>query len=318
MNGLIWLVVALVAFAIYVRSRKRRDRIDWGSRGLLALLSITICALFDVWLHAWLLNAAEEAVALALPPPAGLTAWIADHYQSILLPVYVTLLAVVIDLFSRLLARSQAPTAPRCDGSALWQMLAANVLIFVATPAALYAWTATFAPAGSIISDAARDIVMPAIATYGAPAYWLIDHSPDKPWRPTAPQWAWSPLYSDGSIVDRYHFIHDAAPWMAFAILLTLANALLGKTGTPRRFFDWFVTPITESSGGLLRRIALGPWRGRAILFFTTAWLGGAVLWCTLIVLMMSLGYWLLGLAVFAVIATLGWLISLLLRKIMP
>lgn len=316
MNGLIWLVPALVALAVYLRSRKRRDRIDWASRGLLALLSVTICVLFDMWLHAWVLNAAEEAAALALPPPAGLTAWIADHYQSILLPVYIAVLAVVIDLLSRLLPGSQEQTAPRSGGSALWQMLAANVLVFVATPAALYGWTATFASSGSIISDAARDIVMPAIATYGTPAYWLIDRSP-KSWHPAAPQWAWSPMYSDDSVVNRYSFIHDAAPWMAFAVLLTLANALLGKIREPHRFIDWFVTPTTESSGGLLRRIALGPWRGRAILFFTTAWLGGAVLWCTLIVLMMSLGYWLLALAAFAVIATLGWLISVLLRKIM-
>lgn len=321
MNGLIWLVLALVAFAIYLRSRKRRDRIDWGSRGLLALLSVTICVLFDMWLHAWLLNAAEEAAALALPPPAGLTAWIADHYQSILLPVYIAVLAVVIDLLSRLLARSQAPTpltvptVLRKDGSALWQTLAANVLVFVATPSVLYGWTATFASSGSIMSDAAREIVMPVIATYGAPAYWLIDHSPDRPWRPSAPQWAWSPLYSDDSIINRYNFIHDAGPWMAFAFLLTLANALLGKIKAPHRFIDWFVTPRTESSGGLLRRIVLGPWRGRAILFFTTAWLGGAVLWCALIFLILSLAYWVLGLVALAVVAALGWLLSLLLRK---
>jgi hypothetical protein len=315
MNGLIWLVPALVALAILLRAHKRRDGIDWRSRGLLALLSVTICVLFDMWLHAWLLNATEEAAALALPPPAGLAAWIADHYQSILLPVYVALLAVVIDLLSRLLARSQAPTAPQIDRNSLWQMLAANLLVFVATPSLLYGWTATFASSGSIISDAAREIVMPVIATYGAPAYWLIDHSPDKPWRPSAPQWAWSPQYSEDSIVDRYTFIHDAAPWMAFAIVLTLINALLGKTRTPHRFIDWFVTPTTGSAGGLLRRIALGPWRGRAILFFTTAWLGGAVLWCTLLVLLMSLAYWLLGLAALAVVAALGWLISVLLRK---
>jgi hypothetical protein len=49
----------------------------------------------------------------------------------------------------------------------------ANSMLFVVAPALPYAWAANFASFGSILADAARDVLMPIIATYGAPAHWL-------------------------------------------------------------------------------------------------------------------------------------------------
>lgn len=313
MNGLIWPVLALSGLAVFLRSQKRRDRIDWRSRGLLALLAIAICVLFDHWLHAWRLAAAEETASSGMPAPTGFTAWIAAHWQSILLPLYVAVLALLIDLLSRLLVR------PASAGDAgtrhrVWQSLTANLLLFVATPALLYGWTATFARPGSIISDAAREVVMPVIAAYGAPAYWMIDRG-STAWRPSESPWPFSPLYREDSYVGTQTFLHDALPWVALAIVLTLVDALRRRAADPRRLIDYFATSHDASDRSLPYRMLSGPWRGRAVMLFTGAWLIAVIAWCSFTRFILSLGYWILGAAAMALIAVVYWLLSTLLRK---
>jgi len=290
MELLIWPCVALFLFAVLLRSGKRRDGIDWKSRGLLLLLSTTICLLLDRWIRISALNAAEAA-ATSGTAANGLVFDIAARYQPVLLPLYIAIVAVLIDVLARLIPRSLAVRAT--DREAASRHLLANLLLFVVVPAWPYAWAANFASSGSVLADAARDVLMPIIATYGAPAHWLQVATIDGgAWqRLGEASWPWNPGYHRDSYLSLYGFLTDCLPWATMAVLMSLITLARRHVLVYQSFSEYFVTPKSSAGAGLLARIATGSWRGRAALIFTLLWTAPLAIWSSFIALKLALSY---------------------------
>jgi hypothetical protein len=314
MEVLIWPALALLVFAVLVRTGKRRDRIDWKSRVALLFFSAVICVLIDRWIRASALSAAEAA-ATAGVAVNSLPVDIAAHYQPVLLPLYIAILAVLIDVLARLVDRGVAIRVNRGDALQLaFRDLLANALLFVGAPALLYAWTANFASSGSILSDVARDVLMPIIAAYGAPAHWLQVASTDSwEWqRVSEASWPWNPGYRADSSISLYRFLTDSLPWLTLAVSMTCLAVVRALQNSS--LIGYFVTSGSSSQAGLPTRIAFGPWRGRAALAFTLFWTLPLAVWVTLIFLMLSFTYVLLGFFALALGAVFIGLIALLFR----
>jgi hypothetical protein len=314
MEILIWPALALLVFAVLLRTGKRRDRIDWRSRGALLLFSVVICVLLDRWIRISALSAAEAAAAAGVAVNS-LPVDIAGRYQPVLLPLYIAIVAVLIDVFARLMPRGVENRVNNGDAvQVAFRDFLANALLFVGAPALLYAWTANFASSGSILGDAARDVLMPIIAAYGAPAYWLQVLSTDSlAWqRATDASWPWNPGYRADSTISLYRFLTDSLPWLTLAVSMTCL-AVVRALKNPS-FIGYFVTSGSSSQAGLPTRIAFGPWRARAALAFTLFWTVPLALWVSLVFLMLSFTYVLLGFFVLALGAVSIGLIALLFR----
>lgn len=306
MEILIWPCVALFVFAVLLRSGKRLDGIDWKSRGLLLLLSTTICLLLDRWIRISALNAAEAAATTGTAAN-GLVLDIAARYQPVLLPLYIAIMAVLVDVLARLIHRSVAVRATNRSEVAVRHLLA-NSLLFVVAPALPYAWAANFASSASILADAARDVLMPIIAAYGAPAHWLQVATIDGwAWqRPAEVSWPWNPSYRHDSYLSLYGFLTDCLPWVTMAVLMSLLTLARREVLVYKSFSAYFVNPKSSTEAGLLARIAFGPWRGRAALVFTLLWTAALAIWSSLVVLMLALSYVLAWLFVLAPLAGLA------------
>lgn len=291
MEILIWPCVALFLFAGLLRSGKRVDGIDWKSRGLLLLLATTICLLLDRWIRISALNAAEAAATTGTAAN-GLVFDIAARYQPLLLPLYIAIMAVLIEVLARLIPRSVALRATDRSEVATRHLLA-NSLLFVVAPALPYAWAANFANSGSILADAARDVLMPIIAAYGAPAHWLQAATIDGwAWQGRAEvSWPWNPSYHSDSYLTLYGFLTDCLPWLTLAVLMSLLTLVRREVLVQKSFSESFINPKSSTESGLLARIAFGPWRGRATLVFTLLWTAALAIWSSLVVLKLVLSY---------------------------
>jgi hypothetical protein len=314
MELLIWPSAALFILAVILRSGKRRDGIDWVSRGLLLLIATTICLLFDRWIRIAALNAAEAAASSG-SPANSFAIDIRSHYQAVLLPLYIVIVAITIDVLARLTRRYIVARSDHRGGIAI-RDLSASLLLFVAVPALPYAWAANFASSGSILGDAARDVLMPVIATYGAPAYWLQVATIDGwAWQRLAEaNWPWNPGYRNDSYLSFYSFLTDCLPWITLTLLMSFITLARREVIPHKSFSEYFVKPKSSTDAGLLARIAFGPWRGRAALVFTVLWTVPLALWLMMVVLIASLSYVVLWVFVLALIAGLVGVIALVIR----
>src|ERR1044072_5537604 len=99
MDGWLTVSVALVAIAIVVRACGGRRR--FGERLYLLLFSIAICGATHFAISGARLVAAEEAAASGKVVQPTFATWMESHYEMVLLPVYVAIVAVFIDLMAR-------------------------------------------------------------------------------------------------------------------------------------------------------------------------------------------------------------------------
>ncbi len=313
MDLLIWPAAALFILAVLLRSGKRRDGIDWGSRALLLLMSTTICLLFDRWVRTAALNAAEIAATTGVAV-SSVAADIRSHYESILLPLYIVIVAIAIDVLARL-TRHYVPAGGAPSGRVAFRDVSANLILLVVIPALPFAWAATFADPSSIIGDAARDVLMPIVATYGAPAHWIqVVNNDAWIWQRFAEaSWPWNPGYQSDSYLSLYGFLADCTPWMTLAMLMSCIAISRNSDTPPESFIAYFVAP-SSASRSLLTRVALGPWRGRVAVAFTALWIVPLILWLSFVVVTLSLSYILIGLAVLTVLASIAGAIVLVFK----
>ena len=307
MDAEILVPFALTAFAIVLRSQKRRDRIDWRSRVELAVLSALICLFVGLWIHDSVLNAAESALSTGRSVHS-IASDIARHYDPALMPLYIAGLAVAIDLLSRLVRVSLVHRLKGSDRrTMLWRAMCANCVVFVLAPGVLYAWTATFASSGSMIDDAAQNGVMPFIVAYTTPNDWLarlpihafaaqsaaVDNDVLHEFRKAQ-------LMSSATL--RARFWSDAAPWFTLAVLLACATAIVRPSTDSRKLLEYFIAR-TRSSPTRFVGSLFSTWRGIAAICFTLAWMISAALSRLFLQLLLGLQFIWMPLLAVAVLA---------------
>jgi hypothetical protein len=263
MDGWIWCAAAFTVFAALVRSCTTGTGRNWGNRAVLLSMSIAICLMLHFAIIDAPLYAAEAAMATGRPVQVSAAVWMARHYDPVLLPVYAGLLAVLIDISARVFAL--ASCSSKLDTARvpqLWRSLFANLLLFVGGPSVVYVAAVALTDSSSIIDDAGGAAVMPVVATYGAPAYWLnecLGACRSEPVKRAA-RWPWNPGYIADPRISRRDFLRDAAPWITLSVLLACAAALFRPDPT-RRFGAYFIAPDH-------RDVMRGPWRGRVGVVF--------------------------------------------------
>ena len=271
MDPILLAVLALSILAIALRSFKAQDRIDWKSRIELLLLATCVCLISAHWLHSSLLEAAEQAAATGrFTHPLSMR--IAPHFDPVLMPIYIAVTAVVIDLLSRIVRRFLTESEDR--HLALWRTVGANVIVFVLTPGLLYAWTIAFATSGSMISDAAQEGIAPFVTAYAAPAHWLegVVNSGASSY-PASSAHSFTGATREWTL--RARFWTDASPWFALSVLLACSAAIFRSKADRRQFIEFFFERTAKSSAISLRAL-LNTWRGIAVVCFTAAWIAFA------------------------------------------
>ena len=296
MESLLWLVGALILLATIERALRRPDRIDWRSRAALGALSIATGFVFDLWIRTATLNAAEWSASLGKTVSSVATT-IAPYYDPILFPVYVCVLAILIDQAARLVARTRRFEDRDMRRRQLWRAATANSAVFVGVPALLYMVASPFANNDSILGEAAQASLAPALKGYGALSYLLVDRwGSAAAWYRTHSYWSGTG-YEFASLIS---FIHDAAPWLALAIIGTCIEVLRNPTADARTLRQYFGNPDPNRSARSFG--AFGTWRLFAAAIFTLAWVSALSLSMAFVYLVAALPYVLLWLAVFIVI----------------
>jgi hypothetical protein len=307
MDPILLAVLALSILAIALRSLKARDRIDWKSRVELLLLSTCICLIVTHWMHSSLQEAAEMAATTGRSVH-HISMSIAPHYDPMLTPVYVAITAVLIDLisriFRRLLARRSGSEGRRLS---LWRTVCANVVVFVAAPSLLYAWTIAFATSGSMMSDAGQQGVTPFIVAYAAPAHRLESRTNDggATREETLGEHSQSDPRTEWTL--RARLWKDAAPWFAFAVIFGCIAALPSKEPDRRTFFEYLIRRDPSSPTILSVRSLMSTWRSISVVCFTAAWVISAAISQLLLHLVLGLQYiWIPLLMIVAVAILVG------------
>lgn len=275
MDGWIWSMLAVALLGVIVRVSTSQPRGNWKGRGLLLVSAIGVCVLVYFAVDDAVLMAAEESASTGQPMRETAATWIGRRFDLILFPVYVAIVGVVIDLLARLLVRVLGSNALAASAGRSTALAAcANLIVFVAAPGMLYAAASQVTQSSSIMNDAVGDAVMPIVATYGAPAYWLSEclgvcRSHRTVGR-LAP-WAWNPGYRSGPRISRPDFLRDAAPWFTLSILLACIATLRRdlRARQPITFSGYFLQAGDPASGAYFKRFLRGPWRARVLLVFT-------------------------------------------------
>ena len=296
MESLLWLVSALILLATIARALRRPDRIDWRSRTTLGALSIATGLVFDLWIRTATLNAAEWSATLG-KAVSSVAATIAPYYDPILLPVYVCVLAILIDQAARLVARRSRFEERDLRRRQLWRATSANTAVFVGVPGVLYTVASPFANNDSIIGEAVQASLGPMLKGYGALSYLLADRwGSAAAWYRTHSYWSGTG-YEFASLVS---FIHDAAPWLALAIIGACIEVLRNPTADARTLRQYFRNPDPNRNARSFG--AFGTWRLFAAAVFTLTWVTALSLSIGLVYLVAALPYVLLWLAVFIVV----------------
>ena len=297
-----WLTVSAALFAMAVLIRACGGRGRFVERLYLLLLSMAVCAATHLAITNASLIAAEEAAASGQVLPATLAAWMESHYEVVLIPVYVAIMAVIIDLLARCLRAAMRKRQIVLTRRVLPVAVSANVLLFVMAPAIFYFAAVKMTQSSSIVNDAGAQVLRPFAATYGAPAYWLSScFGACKPTLSVSSQrpWPWNLYYSSTGRIISIDWVRDVGPWLALSVLLASAAAFERSAQQPASFADHFVRPANPNhNDSVVVRLATGPWRGRSLALLTIVMGGALVLSIGIVYLVGYLSYLLLTAAI--------------------
>jgi hypothetical protein len=316
MDGWLTVSVALIALAIVVRACGARGR--FIERVYLLTLAITICASTHFAISDANLNAAEEAAASGQVIQPTLATWMDTHYEVVLLPVYIVVLAVLIDLMARGLRAAMRKREVVLARRVLPVSASANAVLFVVAPAFLYFAAVNFTQSPSIVNDAGAQVVRPFVAAYGAPAYALSScFGACKPSLSTSSvrPWPWNLYYSSSGRIVMTDWVRDAGPWLALSLLLACAAAFGPSAQQPKTFAAHFNR--LEDAGrtpSLFTSFATATWRGRMLLILAIV-MGGALVVSIGAVYLVAYFSYLLLWAAGGFLFLLAWIVVARLRK---
>ena len=318
MDGWLTVSMALIAVAIVVRACGGRGR--FVERLYLLLFSIAVCAATHFAISGANLVAAEEAAASGKVIEPTLATWMESHYEVVLLPVYVAIVAVFIHLMARGLrvAMRKHQIVPSRRGIPI--TVSANAVLFVLAPAFFYFAAANMTQASSIVNDAGAQVLRPFVAAYGAPAYALSSCFGEcKPSLSTSSSrpWPWNPYYSSSSRIVSTDWMRDAGPWLALSMLLAACAAAFNRSDQqqPRTFAAHFVRPANrDRNDSMLVGLATLPWRSRSLAILAIV-MGGALIVSLGSVYVIAYFSYLVLIAAACVLFLFAWLVLTRLRK---
>jgi hypothetical protein len=175
MDSWIWCAAAFALLGTMVRVSTWHQLGKWQGRILTLCFSLGACLMVHLAINPARLDAIEAANSTYRPMRETVATWANSHYDPILLPVYALTLFGLLQIVSQLLANilPAQRIAPSATPWSVARVLAANVVVLVTAPAVAYWIASAVTGDDSIIGRHASAAVMPIVATYGAPAYWL-------------------------------------------------------------------------------------------------------------------------------------------------